>query len=267
MELDELRKLQREVQGAAREFEQIGDDCRAATCRPACATSSASSTTRAAAPARGRRRDRRRRPARSSSPPLERRPRRRRAGAPGRAARLRQDLSANSVPTHASRRTRRATRVQPAPLGDERTPDRAGNVHVAPDRAAHAAACARSSPSSSSSSCLFPFAKDIYALLAQPLLRVLPQGSTMIATDVTGTFLVPLKVTLMAAFLIALPFVLWQAWAFVAPGLYQHEKRLVAARARVELPVLRCSGCRSRISSSFPSRSDSSPATRRSACR
>jgi len=78
---------------------------------------------------------------------------------------------------------------------------------------------------------LFPFAKDIYALLAQPLLRVLPHGSTMIATDVTGTFLVPLKVTLMAAFLVALPYVLWQAWAFVAPGLYQHEKRLV-------LPVL-----------------------------
>src|SRR6476646_8355790 len=74
---------------------------------------------------------------------------------------------------------------------------------------------------------LFPFAKRIYALLAQPLLRVLPQGSSMIATDVTGTFLVPLKVTLMAAFLIALPYVLWQAWAFVAPGLYQHEKRLV----------------------------------------
>jgi len=78
---------------------------------------------------------------------------------------------------------------------------------------------------------LFPFAKDIYELLAQPLLRVLPHGSSMIATDVTGTFLVPLKVTLMAAFLIALPYVLWQAWAFVAPGLYQHEKRLV-------LPVL-----------------------------
>jgi sec-independent protein translocase protein TatC len=74
---------------------------------------------------------------------------------------------------------------------------------------------------------LFPFAKDIYALLAEPLLRVLPKGSTMIATDVTGTFFVPLKVTLMAAFLIALPYVLWQAWAFVAPGLYQHEKRLV----------------------------------------
>src|SRR5947208_11906819 len=74
---------------------------------------------------------------------------------------------------------------------------------------------------------LFPFAKDIYAALAKPLLHALPQGATMIATDVTGTFLVPLKVTLMAAFLVALPYVLYQAWAFVAPGLYQHEKRLV----------------------------------------
>ncbi|MGI8894440.1 MAG: twin-arginine translocase subunit TatC [Casimicrobiaceae bacterium] len=74
---------------------------------------------------------------------------------------------------------------------------------------------------------LFPWAKEIYAILAEPLLKTLPQGSTMIATDVTGTFLVPLKVTLMTAFLIALPYVLWQAWAFVAPGLYQHEKRLV----------------------------------------
>jgi sec-independent protein translocase protein TatC len=73
---------------------------------------------------------------------------------------------------------------------------------------------------------LVPWAKEIYAVLAKPLLAALPQGSTMIATDVTGTFLVPLKVTLMAAFLVALPYVLYQAWAFVAPGLYQHEKRL-----------------------------------------
>jgi sec-independent protein translocase protein TatC len=73
---------------------------------------------------------------------------------------------------------------------------------------------------------LFPWAKDIYAILAKPLLAVLPQGATMIATDVTGTFLVPLKVTALAAFVVALPYVLWQAWAFVAPGLYQHEKRL-----------------------------------------
>ncbi|HEY1459601.1 MAG TPA: twin-arginine translocase subunit TatC [Casimicrobiaceae bacterium] len=76
--------------------------------------------------------------------------------------------------------------------------------------------------------CLFPFAKNIYAFLAAPLLRALPQGSTMIATDVTGTFFVPLKVTLMAAFLIALPYVLYQMWAFVAPGLYKHEQRLAA---------------------------------------
>ena len=53
-----------------------------------------------------------------------------------------------------------------------------------------------------------PFAKDIYALLAAPLLQVLPKGATMIATDVTGTFFVPLKVTLMVAFLVALPYVL-----------------------------------------------------------
>jgi sec-independent protein translocase protein TatC len=79
--------------------------------------------------------------------------------------------------------------------------------------------------------CLFPWAKEIYAVLAAPLLRVLPAGATMIATDVTGTFLVPLKVTLMAAFLVALPYVLWQMWAFVAPGLYQSERRLA-------LPVL-----------------------------
>jgi len=74
--------------------------------------------------------------------------------------------------------------------------------------------------------CLVPWAKDIYSLLAAPLLHALPKGATMIATDVTGTFFVPLKVTTMTAFLIALPYVLWQAWAFVAPGLYQHEKRL-----------------------------------------
>ena len=74
--------------------------------------------------------------------------------------------------------------------------------------------------------CLVPWAKELYALLAAPLLRALPQGATMIATDVTGTFMVPLKVTVMAALLVALPYVLWQAWAFVAPGLYHHEKRL-----------------------------------------
>jgi sec-independent protein translocase protein TatC len=74
--------------------------------------------------------------------------------------------------------------------------------------------------------CLFPWAKELYALLAQPLLATLPQGGQMIATDVIGVFLVPMKVALMVAFLIALPYVLYQVWAFVAPGLYAHEKRL-----------------------------------------
>ena len=74
--------------------------------------------------------------------------------------------------------------------------------------------------------CLFPWAKELYSLLAQPLLDTLPKGGQMIATDVVGVFLVPMKVALMVAFLVALPYVLYQVWAFVAPGLYAHEKRL-----------------------------------------
>ena len=74
--------------------------------------------------------------------------------------------------------------------------------------------------------CLLPWAADLYALLAQPLLAKLPKGGQMIATDVTTPFFVPLKVALMAAFLIALPYILYQIWRFVAPGLYAHEKRL-----------------------------------------
>ena len=73
---------------------------------------------------------------------------------------------------------------------------------------------------------LFPWSRDWYALLAEPMIAALPQGVQMIATDVVGVFLVPVKVTLMLAFLIALPVVLWQVWAFIAPGLYQHEKSL-----------------------------------------
>ncbi len=69
--------------------------------------------------------------------------------------------------------------------------------------------------------------KDIYSFLAKPLLAVLPAGASMIATDVTTTFFVPVKVAMLVAFMIALPYVLYQMWAFVAPGLYQHEKRLV----------------------------------------
>jgi sec-independent protein translocase protein TatC len=75
--------------------------------------------------------------------------------------------------------------------------------------------------------CFFPWASDLYALLARPMLAVLPQGGQMIATEVTTPFFVPMKVALMAAFLVALPYVLYQIWAFVAPGLYHHEKRLV----------------------------------------
>lgn len=73
---------------------------------------------------------------------------------------------------------------------------------------------------------LVNWARDIYTLLAAPMLAALPEGGHMIATDVAGAFFVPMKVTLMVAFLIALPYVLYQAWAFVAPGLYQHEKKL-----------------------------------------
>lgn len=73
---------------------------------------------------------------------------------------------------------------------------------------------------------LFPWAQDIYALLARPMLAALPQGGQMIATEVTTPFFVPVKVTLMAAFLLALPWVFYQIWAFVALGLYQHEKRI-----------------------------------------
>ncbi len=75
--------------------------------------------------------------------------------------------------------------------------------------------------------CLVHWARDIYSLLAGPMLASMPHGGHMIATDVVGAFFVPMKVTLMTSFLVALPYVLYQAWAFVAPGLYSHEKKLV----------------------------------------
>jgi len=74
--------------------------------------------------------------------------------------------------------------------------------------------------------CLMPWAGDIYDILAQPMMQALPEGTRMIATGVVTPFFVPMKVTLLVAFVIALPFVLYQAWAFIAPGLYAHEKRL-----------------------------------------
>jgi sec-independent protein translocase protein TatC len=74
---------------------------------------------------------------------------------------------------------------------------------------------------------IWPGPAGLYDLLAAPLVAHLPKGATLIATNVISPFIVPLKITLMAAFLVALPFVLYQVWAFVAPGLYSHEKRLV----------------------------------------
>ena len=75
--------------------------------------------------------------------------------------------------------------------------------------------------------CLYPGPGAIYDFLALPLTRELPEGTKMIATGVITPFMIPVKVTSMVAFVLALPFVLYQAWAFVAPGLYSHEKRLV----------------------------------------
>ena len=75
--------------------------------------------------------------------------------------------------------------------------------------------------------CLVPWAGDLYALLAEPMLAKLPKGGQMIAIDVITPFFVPLKVAMMAAFLIALPYILYQAWLFVAPGMHAHEKRLM----------------------------------------
>jgi sec-independent protein translocase protein TatC len=71
------------------------------------------------------------------------------------------------------------------------------------------------------------WAPDIFHLFAQPLLDSLPAGGKMIVTDVTGSFFVPMKVTMLVAFMIALPVVIYQLWAFIAPGLYQHERKLV----------------------------------------
>ena len=74
---------------------------------------------------------------------------------------------------------------------------------------------------------LYPGPGALYDILAAPLVANLPEGATLIATSVISPFLVPLKILMMTAFLIALPVVLWQVWSFVAPGLYMHEKKLV----------------------------------------
>ncbi|CAH1199425.1 twin arginine protein translocation system -TatC protein [Candidatus Nitrotoga sp. BS] len=75
--------------------------------------------------------------------------------------------------------------------------------------------------------CLVPWAGELYALLAEPMIAKLPAGGQMIAIDVITPFFVPLKVAMMAAFLISLPYILYQAWLFVAPGMHKHERRLM----------------------------------------
>ncbi|MBU2885569.1 twin-arginine translocase subunit TatC [Gilvimarinus agarilyticus] len=79
--------------------------------------------------------------------------------------------------------------------------------------------------------CLLPFASEIYQFVSAPLQAYLPDNNSMIATDVASPFLTPFKLTLFTAFIVSVPFVLYQIWAFIAPGLYRHEKRLA-------LPIL-----------------------------
>ncbi len=74
---------------------------------------------------------------------------------------------------------------------------------------------------------LYPGPGALYDIMAAPLVSTLPKGATLIATSVISPFIVPLKILMMSAFMIALPVVLYQVWAFVAPGLYMHEKKLV----------------------------------------
>jgi sec-independent protein translocase protein TatC len=73
---------------------------------------------------------------------------------------------------------------------------------------------------------LFPFANEIYTFVSEPLRALLPEGSTMIATEVASPFLTPFKLTLFTAIFLAIPYVLYQVWSFIAPGMYRHEKRL-----------------------------------------
>ncbi|NUF48398.1 twin-arginine translocase subunit TatC [Gilliamella sp. ESL0250] len=75
--------------------------------------------------------------------------------------------------------------------------------------------------------CLLYFSNDIYYIVANPLISQLPQGSSMIATDITAPFFTPIKLTTVVAIFISIPYVLYQIWGFIAPALYQHERRLV----------------------------------------
>lgn len=75
--------------------------------------------------------------------------------------------------------------------------------------------------------CLFYWATDIFHIFAHPLLAALPSNTHMIVTDIMGSFVIPMKVTGMVAFIFALPYVLYQCWSFIAPGLYPHEQRWI----------------------------------------
>ena len=85
--------------------------------------------------------------------------------------------------------------------------------------------------------CLVYFANDIYHLVSAPLIKQLPQGSTMIATDVASPFFTPIKLTFMVSLILSAPVILYQVWAFIAPALYQHEcRRVVPSQASSFLP-------------------------------
>ncbi len=73
-----------------------------------------------------------------------------------------------------------------------------------------------------------PFANEIYSFLAKPLMQFLPEDTSMVAIDVVSPFLTPFKLVLVASIFIAIPVILYQFWAFVAPGLYAHERRMIA---------------------------------------
>ena len=75
--------------------------------------------------------------------------------------------------------------------------------------------------------CMFPFANKIYAFVSEPLRNLLPEASTMIATEVASPFLTPFKLTLVLAIFASMPVILYQTWAFIAPGLYKKERRIV----------------------------------------
>lgn len=74
--------------------------------------------------------------------------------------------------------------------------------------------------------CLFPFANDIYSYVSEPLRAIMPEGTSMIATEVASPFFTPFKLTMVAAVFLAIPYLLYQLWSFIAPGMYRHEKRL-----------------------------------------